>query len=275
MWGKLSVTQKVIFIGIIVLVVVDLILWGNVSRLKNPYSRFEDAINEGDLKTAISCYQQMQGSNQRKNRFNAEKLAVKFARISTEEYLNGYKTYEEAEPEVREIQEKVVKNDRQVEGYLEKIEFWHASEEALRLGREAKDVEEYEKAIEYFEQVNEKYTGYSEAQELIAECKELHDIRTKKVLDQAAMEVHVDLDVHTYLNAIKILDDYIEKYPNDNFVAAKREQFVNEYYNIQLLNIKMLIDADEKEMALDIARSLEELDPGRKEAKDYIRKLKE
>ena len=32
---------------------------------------------------------------------------------------------------------------------------------------------------------------------------------------------------------------------------------------------------DEKEMALDIAKSLEELDPGRREARDYIRELEE
>ena len=48
MWGKMSVTQKVLFIGIIVLVIVDLILWGNVAKLKNPYSRFEDAIKKID-----------------------------------------------------------------------------------------------------------------------------------------------------------------------------------------------------------------------------------
>ena len=275
MWGKLSVTQKVIFIGIIVLVIVDLILWGNVAKLKNPYSRFEDAINESDLTTAISCYQEMTGSNHRKNRFNAEKLAVKYARIETEDYLNGVKPYDIVEPEVRTIQEQVVKNDRQVESYMEKIEMWHESEEALRLGREAKEMEEYEKAIEYFEQVNEKYTGYGEAQDEIQECKELHNLRTKKVLDQAAQAVRIDLDVRSYLNAIQILDDYIAKYPDDNFIAAKREQFVNEYYNIQLINIKTLINNDVKDQALEIAKSLEELDPGRREAREYIRELEE
>ena len=275
MWGKLSVTQKVIVIGIGVLVLVDLILWANVGKLKNPYSRFEDAINEGDLNKAISCYQEMVGSTQRKNRFNAEKLAVKYARIETEDYLNGVKPYEVVEPEVTSIQEKVVKNDRQVESYIEKIEMWHESEELMRLGKEAKEQEEYEQAIEYFEKVNEKYTGYGEAQKEIEECKELHDIRTKKIVEEATLVVRIDIDVRTYLNAIEILDNYIEKYPKDNFVAAKREQFVNEYYNIQLININTLITNNEKGMALDIAKSLAELDPGRREARDYIRELED
>ena len=51
MWGKFSNTQKVIMVGIIVLIVVVVVLRINVARLRGPYCQFEDAINAGDVKT--------------------------------------------------------------------------------------------------------------------------------------------------------------------------------------------------------------------------------
>ena len=100
MWKKFSVTQKVIFIGIIVLIVVDIILWGNVAKLKSPSARFEDAINAGNIASAVASYNEMQGSSQKSNRFNAEKLANKYARIRLADYLAGItlKVCDEAGP---------------------------------------------------------------------------------------------------------------------------------------------------------------------------------
>ena len=76
MWGKFSNTQKVIMVGIIVLIVVVVVLRINVARLRGPYCQFEDAINAGDVKTAIQAYTRMTGS-QKADRVNAEKLAEK------------------------------------------------------------------------------------------------------------------------------------------------------------------------------------------------------
>ena len=81
MWGKLSNTQRFILIGVVVLTIVDLIMWANVAKLKNPFSRFEDALNAGNAKKAVECYQQMQKPSQKKNRSEAEKLGIKYAKI--------------------------------------------------------------------------------------------------------------------------------------------------------------------------------------------------
>ena len=78
-----------------------------------------------------------------------------------------------------------------------------------------------------------------------------------------------------YLDAIKLLDDYIAEHPDDNFISARREQFMDEYYNIQLKNIEVLVQMDEKEEALKLAKELKSLNPDRKEAQDYIKELQE
>ena len=88
MWGKFSNTQKVIMVGIIVLIVVVVVLRINVARLRGPYCQFEDAINAGDVKTAIQAYTRMTGS-QKADRVNAEKLAEKYAKIELAGYLCG------------------------------------------------------------------------------------------------------------------------------------------------------------------------------------------
>ena len=54
MWGKLSNTQRFILIGVVVLTIVDLIMWANVAKLKNPFSRFEDALNAGKTRSDSS-----------------------------------------------------------------------------------------------------------------------------------------------------------------------------------------------------------------------------
>ena len=50
---------------------------------------------------------------------------------------------------------------------------------------------------------------------------------------------------------------------------------MDEYYNIQLKNIEVLVQMDEKEEALKLANELKSLNPDRKEAQDYIKELQE
>ena len=274
MWSKFSNTQKVIIIGIVVLLIVVLILRINVARLRGPYCQFEDAMNAGDIKKAVESYGKMTGSNSRTDRFNAEKIGIKYARIELNDYLNGNLTYERVSDELYSLQDTVLKSDKQIGGYVEKMEYWHTAEENYRLGNEAKEAGLYEEAIAYYEQVPEDYTYYKESQVAIEESKELIEARAKKVLEEAANTIDINEDLHTYLDAIKILDDYIVQHPDDNFIPAKREQFMDEYYNIQLKNIKILIEKEEDAMALKIARELKDLNPKRKEASEYIEQLK-
>lgn len=275
MWGKLSTTQRVILIGIAVLIVVDIILWGNVAKLKNPVSRFEDAINAGNVTAAVASYKDMQGSTQKTNRFNAEKLAIKYCRIRLGEYVAGEANYDSVSRELYTLQEEVLSKDKQIGGYIETMEAWKASEEAYANGIACKENEEYEEAIEYFEQVSPDYSGYQQAQTEIEDCEKLIEARAGIVIEQALAMINIQEDIRTYLEAVKILDAFMAKHPDDNFVKARREQFLDEYYNIQLKNIETMIINDAEEEALDLAKELKELRPERKEAGEYIDKLNE
>lgn len=275
MWKKFSVTQKVVFIGIIVLIVVDIILWGNVAKLKSPSARFEDAINAGNIAAAISSYGEMQGSSQKSNRFNAEKLANKYARIRLADYLAGTANYESVSKDLYALQEGVLKNDKQIGGYIETMEIWHVSEAAYENGVFAQSEERYEDAIEFYGEVDSDYTYYKEAQAGIDECKALIEQRAGATIDEALAIININEDIRTYLQAVEVLDAYIAIHPNDNFVQARREQFLDEYYNIQVKNIKTMIINNAEEEALELAKQLQELRPERKEAGEFITELKE
>lgn len=275
MWKKFSVTQKVIFIGIIVLIVVDIILWGNVAKLKSPSARFEDAINAGNIASAVASYNEMQGSSQKSNRFNAEKLANKYARIRLADYLAGNANYESVSKDLYELQGSVLKNDKQIGGYIQDMEMWRVSESAYDNGLFAKSEERYEDAIEFFGEVAPDYTYYPEAQAELKECKMLIEERAGRTIEEALAIININEDIRTYLQAVEILDDYIAIHPNDNFVQARREQFLDEYYNIQLKNIKTMLINDAEEEALELAKQLQELRPERTEAGECITEITE
>ena len=273
MWKKLSNTQRVILIGIAILVIVEIILWGNVARLKNPLSKFEDAINAGDVKTAVASYGLMQGSAARNQRFEAEKLGLKYAKIRIGEYLQGKSDYDSVSGEVYALKESVLAKDTQIDPHLEKMEARYASESALKAADEARTTGDYETAKEYYARVEDGQPGYEEAQTAIKECEALEDDRARQAVETAMGMIDVNEDIHTYLQAVDYLDEYIRNYSEDNFVSARRVQFLDEYYNIQLQNIDTLLLHKKEKDALDLAKELKELLPDRKEADEYIKKI--
>ncbi len=275
MWGKFSNTQKVIMAGILILLIVVLILRMNVARLRGPYCQFEDAINAGDTKTAIQEYAKMNGSTQRKDRQNAEKMAEKYAKIELAGYLTGDSSYETVSATLNELKTNVLKNSKEMDSYLEMMEYWREAEENYRLGNEAREAGLYEEAVVYYEKIPRDYADYDNAQFAIDECKALKEARAKQVIEDAMSMIDINEDIHTYLDAIHFLDDYIAEHPEDNFISARREQFIDEYYNIQLKNIEALLSMEEEKEALKLAKELKKLNPDRKEAQEYIKQLQE
>lgn len=274
MWKKLSNTQRFIIIGIIVLAIVDIVLWANVAKLRSPFSKFEDALNAGDVKKACANFKNMTGSYSIK-RPEAEKMAVKYAKISISDYLEGKTTYEKAAGEVYALKEDVLSDNKQIDENITKMEDWHSSETAFQAAEEAKALEEYETAILLYQEVGEDYSQYDAAQVAIKECKELQDRRARIVIEEAASMIDVEKDIHTYLDAIRHMDHYIEEHPGDLFVPQRREQFLDEYYNLQLTNIETLKSKKEYDMALEIAKELVILHPTRTEAQDLVKELEE
>ena len=275
MWGKFSNTQKVIMAGIVILLIVVLVLRINVARLRGPFCQFEDAINAGDVKKAVQAYSKMGGSSKRKDRVNAEKLAEKYAKIELAGYLTGDSSYERVSSTLGDLKANILKNSKEMDKYLEMMEYWCEAEENYRLGNESWEAGRYEEAIAYFEKIPSDYSQYDNAQFAMDECKALKEARAKKVIEDAMKTIDINDDIHTYLEAIKLLDDYIAEYPEDNFIEARREQFIDEYYNIQLKNIEALISIDEEKEALKIAKELKSLNPDRIEAQNYIDQLNE
>ena len=104
----------------------------------------------------------------------------------------------------------------------------------------------------------------------IQECDELCDARGKWVVGEAAAKINISDDIDTYLEAIAYLDEYMKTYPDDTYVPVRRRLFMDEYYNIQLANIKQLVEAGETGMARSIAEKLVSLCPERDEAKEYM-----
>ncbi|MCR4814759.1 MAG: hypothetical protein K5879_08025 [Lachnospiraceae bacterium] len=261
--------------GILILLIVVLILRMNVARLRGPYCQFEDAINAGDTKTAIQAYAKMNGSTQRKDRQNAEKIAEKYAKIELAGYLTGDSSYETVSATLNELKTNVLKNSKEMDGYLEMMEYWREAEENYRLGNEAREAGLYEEAVVYYEKIPRDYADYDNAQFAIDECKALKEARAKQVIEDAMSMIDINEDIHTYLDAIHFLDDYIAEHPEDNFISARREQFIDEYYNIQLKNIETLLSMEEEKEALKLAKELKKLNPDRKEAQEYIKQLQE
>lgn len=261
--------------GILILLIVVLILRMNVARLRGPYCQFEDAINAGDTKTAIQAYAKMNGSAKRKDRQNAEKMAEKYAKIELAGYLTGDSSYETVSATLNELKTNVLKNSKEMDSYLEMMEYWREAEENYRLGNEAREAGLYEEAIVYYEKIPRDYADYDNAQFAIDECKALKEARAKQVIEDAMSMIDINEDIHTYLDAIHFLDDYIAEHPEDNFISARREQFIDEYYNIQLKNIEALISMEEEKEALKLAKELKKLNPDRKEAQEYIKQLQE
>lgn len=275
MWGKLSNTQRFIIIGIVILTIVDVIMWANVAKLKNPLSRFEDAINAGNVKKSIECYNEMKGNSQKKNRFEAEKLGIKYAKIRVGEYLEGEASYEAVSEEVYALKDTLLVKDQQIGKEVEKMEDRYASESSFAAGEEAKEAGDYVDAKYYYEQVSDKYPEYEKAQAAIDECEELQEYRARQAVEEALLMINVNYDVRTYLNAINYLDEYIEVHPEDNFVSARKMQFMDEYYNIQVTNVKTLLMNKEPEEALKLAKELKEFLPEREEAVSLIAEAEE
>lgn len=275
MWGKLSNTQRFIIIGIVILTIVDVIMWANVAKLKNPLSRFEDAINAGNVKKSIECYGEMKGNSQRKNRLEAEKMGIKYAKIRVGEYIEGKSPYESVSEEVYALRDTVLAKDQQIGKEVDRMEDRYASETAFAAGEEAKEAGDYVDAKNYYEQVSDKYPEYEKAQAAIDECDELQEFRAREAVEEALLMINVNYDVRTYLNAINYLDEYIEVHPEDNFVSARKMQFMDEYYNIQITNVKTLLINKEPEEALKLAKELKEFLPEREEAVSLIAEAEE
>lgn len=270
MLGKLSNTQKLILAGIGILTVVVIILWVNVAKLKGPYYRFEDAVNAGDMKGAVECYREISASKDVKTRLAAQKLCKQYSKLQINEYLSGKKEYDEICDEIEMLQENVLKGDKQMDEMVEKMNAWRAAELLFEEAEEVKASGDYEAARELYEQIPEGHRDYEKAQVAIKECDELCDARGKWVVGEAAAKINISDDVDTYLEAIAYLDEYMKAYPDDTYVPVRRRLFMDEYYNIQLANIKQLVEAGETGMARSIAEKLVSLCPERDEAKEYM-----
>ena len=270
MLGKLSNTQKLILAGIGILTVVVIILWVNVAKLKGPYYRFEDAVNAGDMKGAVECYREISASKDVKTRLAAQKLCKQYSKLQINEYLSGKKEYDEICDEIEMLQENVLKGDKQMDEMVEKMNAWRSAELLFEEAEEVKASGDYEAARELYEQIPEGHRDYEKAQVAIKECDELCDARGKWVVGEAAAKINISDDVDTYLEAIAYLDEYMKTYPDDTYVPVRRRLFMDEYYNIQLANIKQLVEAGETGMARSIAEKLVSLCPERDEAKEYM-----
>ena len=270
MLGKLSNTQKLILAGIGILTVVVIILWVNVAKLKGPYYRFEDAVNAGDMKGAVECYREISVSKDVKTRLAAQKLCKQYSKLQINEYLSGKKEYDEICDEIEMLQENVLKGDKQMDEMVEKMNSWRAAELLFEEAEEVKASGDYEGARELYEQIPEGHRDYEKAQVAIQECDELCDARGKWVVGEAAAKINISDDIDTYLEAIAYLDEYMKTYPDDTYVPVRRRLFMDEYYNIQLANIKQLVEAGETGMARSIAEKLVSLCPERDEAKEYM-----
>ena len=270
MLGKLSNTQKLILAGIGILTVVVIILWVNVAKLKGPYYRFEDAVNAGDMKGAVECYREISASKDVKTRLAAQKLCKQYSKLQINEYLSGKKEYDEICDEIEMLQENVLKGDKQMDEMVEKMNAWRSAELLFEEAEEVKASGDYEAARELYEQIPEGHRDYEKAQVAIKECDELCDARGKWVVGEAAAKINISDDINTYLEAIAYLDEYMKAYPDDTYVPVRRRLFMDEYYNIQLANIKQLVEAGETGMARSIAEKLVSLCPERDEAKEYM-----
>ena len=270
MFGKLSNTQKLILAGIGILTVVVIILWSNVARLKGPYYRFEDAVNAGNMKAAVECYQDINASKDVKTRLAAQKLCKQYAKLQVNEYLTGKKEYDEICDEVEMLRTNVLSGDKQMDELVEKMNAWREAELLFEEAEEAKAEGDYQKACELYEQIPEGHVCYEKAQTALKECEDLSELRSKQIVDYASTLIDVNNNVYTYLDAIHCLDEYLKENPEDTYVPVWRRHFVDEYYNIQLKNIKALVEAGENEMARSIAEELVSLDPDREEAKEYM-----
>ncbi len=270
MLGKLSNTQKLILAGIGILTVVVIILWVNVAKLKGPYYRFEDAVNAGDMKGAVECYREISASKDVKTRLAAQKLCKQYSKLQINEYLSGKKEYDEICDEIEMLQENVLKGDKQMDEMVEKMNAWRSAELLFEEAEEVKASGDYEAASELYEQIPEGHRDYEKAQVAIKECDELCDARGKWVVGEAAAKINISDDIDTYLEAIAYLDEYMKAYPDDTYVPVRRRLFMDEYYNIQLANIKQLVEAGETGMARSIAEKLVSLCPERDEAKEYM-----
>ena len=270
MQGKLSNTQKFILAGIGILTVVVIILWANVAKLKGPYYRFEDEVNAGNMKGAVECYREISASNDVKTRLAAQKLCKQYAKLQINEYLNGNKEYDEICDEVFLLQENVLNGDKQMDEMVERMESWRASELLFEQAEELKAAGEYREAAKLYEQIPEDHADYEKARIAINECEELSELHSKQIVDYASTLIDVNDNVYSYLDAIHCLDDYLKENPEDTYVPVWRRHFVDEYYNIQLKNVRALAEAGENAMARSIAEELVSLDPDREEAKEYM-----
>lgn len=270
MSGKLSNTQKFILAGIGILTVVVIVLWVNVAKLKGPYYRFEDAVNAGNMREAVECYQEINASKDVKTRLATQKLCKQYAKIQVSDYINGKKEYDEICDEVVMLRDRVLSGDKQMEELVEAMNAWREAELLFEEAEELKAEGDYQKACELYEQIPEGHSCYEKAQTAIKECDDLSEMRGRQAVEEATAMIDISMDVGTYLNAIAYLDDYIKEHPEDDYVPVRRRLLVDEYYNIQLKNIKALVNAGEEDMARSIAEEIVSLCPDREEAKEYM-----
>ena len=243
MLGKLSNTQKCILAGIGILTVVVIVLWVNVAKLKGPYYRFEDEINAGNMKGAVDCYKEISDSKDVKTRLAAQKLCKQYAKLQINEYLTGKKEYDEICDEVLLLQQNVLNGDKQMEEMIETMNAWREAELLFEEAEEAKAEGDYQRAYELYSQIPEGHVDYERAQTAMKECDDLSEMRGRQAVEEATAMIDISMDIRTYLNAIFYLDDYIKEHPEDNYVPVRRRLLVDEYYNIQLKNIKALAEA--------------------------------
>ena len=270
MQGKLSNTQKFILAGIGILTVVVIILWANVAKLKGPYYRFEDEVNAGNMKGAVECYREISASKDVKTRLAAQKLCKQYAKLQVSDYINGKKEYDEICDEVEMLQTNVLSGDKQMEELVDKMHAWREAELLFEEAEEVKAEGDYQRAYELYEKIPEDHACYEKAQIAMKECDDLSEMRGIQAVEEATAMINVEMNIGTYLIAIEYLDEYIKEHPEDNYVPVRRRLLVDEYYNVQLKNIKALVEVGEEDMARSIAEELVSLCPDRDEAKEYM-----
>lgn len=158
-----------LIIAIVILIAAGTTL-GVMYYLNNrPIVKVNKAIEEKDYRTVSDLYDELKDDEK-------TEVTNRMAKLSSDlrkEYEQDESRYDYVIEVYDILGEKVLKDNATYKSNVEKVAELKASKDAFANGKSAMEGEEYELAIEYFEQVIKNDSNYDEAQQLIEECRAL------------------------------------------------------------------------------------------------------
>ena len=203
--------KKIIIVAAIAAVVafLALVVVGGIGGfyylgIVKPFNDTKEAINAGDIETVVDLYDNLKRNSDKE--FVKDEM-LKYFENSVLDFKYERIAYEDVESRYRKLGKEILKSNEKAESLMEEADKLNDSKKNFMKAKEYYEQEDYQAAIECYENVWDEDSNYDAARKAIEECTEL---QKKAMAAQAAEEIEGEWVAYVDLSG------FIERYAELN-----------------------------------------------------------